>query len=114
MDDKPIECPWCKEVSYKPVRVEELPDGQEFIYYECEECPCQGCFQCLSSFLHFLQRRFYCIAMNDYWQQLTSDEQREHEADLLKDEWDTWIAKEPPWWKLIEYREWLEERNGHD
>ena len=52
--------------------------------------------------------------MNDpWWQEMTSEERRRHDEELLED-WHDWTAKEPPWWKIIEYREWMEERDGHD
>ncbi len=43
-DDKAIECPWCKEITYEPVRTEQTHDGEEIVSYECSECPCQGSF----------------------------------------------------------------------
>ena len=53
MDDKPIECPWCKEITYEPVRVETLSSGESLISYECKKCPCQGTFNWLS--IHLLK-----------------------------------------------------------
>ena len=44
MDDQPIECPWCEEISYQAVRKEQTQDGKEFVWYECSECPCVGSF----------------------------------------------------------------------
>ena len=51
--------------------------------------------------------------LNDpYWQQLTSDEQRRDEEEMLQD-WDNWISKEPPRWKFLEYAAWKrEQENG--
>ena len=45
--------------------------------------------------------------MSDEWNQMSNEEQRRHE-DELKSDWDTWRAKEKPWWVYLE--EWLNVR----
>ncbi len=52
------------------------------------------------------------FSMNDpAWQQQTSEEQRRHDEELAED-WDNWVSKEPPWWKILEHRKWMEEQDG--
>ena len=43
------------------------------------------------------------------WLQQTDEQQRQDEEEMKQD-WDNWMSKEPPWWKIIEYRKWIEEQ----
>ena len=52
--------------------------------------------------------------MNDYWQQLTDEQQRRDEEEMARD-WMNWTAKEPDWWRIQEHRKWLQEQeDGRD
>jgi len=46
-------------------------------------------------------------------QQMTDEQQRRHDEEMW-DDWNKWTAKEPPWWKILEHRKWMEEQDGHD
>ena len=39
-----LECPWCEEITYMPIRRDVDRKGKKFITYKCEECPCEGSF----------------------------------------------------------------------
>ena len=46
--------------------------------------------------------------MSDWWEQLTNEERRRDEEEIRQD-WDMWIATEPPWWQLQERIKYLQE-----
>ncbi len=43
--DYPMECPWCKEITFWPNRIVKQLDGKNFVVYECSECHCETSFQ---------------------------------------------------------------------
>jgi len=45
------------------------------------------------------------------WQQQTDEQHRRHDEEMW-DDWNKWIAKEPPWWKWQEYRLWKQEQEN--
>ena len=49
--------------------------------------------------------------MSDWWEQLTNEERRRDEEEILQD-WINWTAKEPDWWLIQEHRKWLQEQEN--
>ena len=50
--------------------------------------------------------------MGDEWLQMTDEQQRQHNEELLAD-WKEWDAKKEPWWKHLD--EWMKEKvSGHE